>query len=86
MAAIAGYHITARIDRGDAWLNSVDPKSHSCTLHKECAWNLDVLGDPDILQLDKISLEAANGQVCDFCKQPLTSKMYYAFQASYIGA
>ena len=82
---IVGYRITSSIDRGDEWLNAVDPKSVTSTLHKECAWDLDMLNihNSDVEELERINSDAARGLICDFCNQPLTSKQYFSFQKEY---
>lgn len=87
MAAIAGYHLTHSIDRGDAWLNAVDPLEITSTVHKECAWNFEMLNE-DLEELKRISFEEATNQSleCGLCMKPLTVKQYYSFQAEYIGS
>jgi hypothetical protein len=80
MAKIVGYHLTFSIDQGDAWVNAVDPKSITCTMHKECAWNTESLSDTDLEDLQRIGHEEAQGLVCGYCGKPLAEPQYYAFQ------
>lgn len=84
---IVGYHIKQQIDRGDAWLNAVDPQYVESTMHKECAWNCnaleDINNDPEIIEFDKITMEQATGLTCGYCEHPLSEKQQYAFQVKY---
>jgi len=81
MAKIAGYILQHEIDRGDAWLNSVDPEyTDRYAVHRQCAWNFEAL-DPDELHcLEKIPLDDASLHVCHYCNRKLSEPARFSFE------
>lgn len=82
---IAGYILEFYIDQGDAWVNAVDPKTTGpITVHRQCAWNHDMLGTDEEITMEKIPVEQADKYTCQLCGLKLSEQVYFAFQAERI--
>jgi hypothetical protein len=87
MAKIAGYTLLQHVDRGDEWLNAVDPwVTGPFSMHRQCAWEDDGLrmiqwGEVEIVS--KIELVEADKHVCAGCLHKLSEPAYFAFEPQY---
>jgi len=87
MAKIAGYMLRSHIDRGDAWLNAVDPwVIGPFAMHRQCAWEDDGLrmimsGELEIVST--IALVDADKYICTGCRERLSTPAYFSFEEKY---
>jgi len=79
---IAGYILDFEIDRGDAWLNAVDPQTTGPTsVHRQCAWNHDLLRSSECVRMEKIPMAEAEQHVCSLCGRIVAAPAYFSFEA-----
>lgn len=73
---IAGYQITYEYTEWGRY----DPTQHTSTVHRQCAWNHEMLGDEDEIAMVKIPIEQAEQYTCDICKKKLSEPAHFAFE------
>ncbi len=87
MPKIAGYILNQHIDRGDDWLNAVDPMSTGpFAIHRQCAWEDDglrMVGHGELEIVSTIALVDADKYVCSGCREKLSAPAYFSFEEAY---
>lgn len=87
MPKIAGYLLKQHIDRGDSWLNAVDPWTMGpFAMHRQCAWENDglrMIGHGELEIVSKIPLKEADKHTCTGCNKKLSTPVYFSFQEEY---
>ena len=77
---IAGYTLTFEYFE----YGGFEPKAHTTTVHRQCAWNHEMLSGEDEIEMVKIPVEQAEQHTCEICKKKLSEPAWFAFQAERI--
>lgn len=77
---IAGYIIHNEVLEWGAF----EPKTVRSIVHRQCAWNADMLYPEDEMDLQKIPMEQAALYACSGCGKLLSEPAWFAFQAERI--
>jgi len=77
---IAGYTLTFEYLE---W-GGFEPKRDTATVHRQCAWNYQMLGSDNEVAMIKIPIEQAKQHICEVCGKSLSEPAYFTFQAERI--
>ena len=77
---IAGYMLTFEYLE---W-GGFEPKVDTAIVHRQCAWNYQMLGSDNEREMVKILVEQAEQHTCEICEKKLSEPAYFAFQTERI--